>query len=130
MATPDELEKKLEKLPEKILPPYLHGVIMKRVWLLRFKRPAVIMTLLLVFNLAVSSWRVWVKFSEIEGLALLRIIFNGFAFEYVFFLDLWRAVVELFPVNAIVTLTVSFTLLGYLGYISHALKNLLTPKVE
>ena len=113
----DNLSQKMKEIPEAAFPANLHGKIMRRLLLSSLKKPFLLILSLSFLNLLTFGWHIWAKMLDIEGLALLQDVVDGFQISYSSSMDAIKVVTEFFPMTSIVIFTLNILLTGYLAYL-------------
>ena len=120
----DILDKKLEGLAEADFPPGLHGRIMRRVAFLRFRTPSLAILAVLVFNVAISGWRLWLAARENALFSIMQSLFDGFEISSAFLADVLRTLYDTLPMGSLSIMLVNIFLAIYVVYIYRSFRKL------
>ncbi|MBI5230269.1 MAG: hypothetical protein HY981_03170 [Candidatus Magasanikbacteria bacterium] len=124
MAT---IEHIMKTVSEHAVPEGLHQRIIRSVALLRLQRHFFMFFALLVVSLAVAAGNVWVKFIDIEGLNLLRLMVQSFDMSIEETRDVFDIFMTFFPVWSIAIFAVHILLVGYMSYFFFVLRKITRP---
>src|SRR3989339_1753255 len=114
MAT---IEHIVQTVPEHEVPEGLHQRIMRSVALLRLQRHFFMLFVLFVVSFVVSAGNVWVKFIDIEGLSLLKLMVQSFDMSVEETREFFYIFITFFPVWSIAIFAVHILLVGYMTYL-------------
>lgn len=109
---------------EQEMPEGLHQRIMRSVALLRLQRHFLMLFALLIVSLSVAAGNVWVRFADIEGLHLLKLMIQSFEMSMEEVWEFFDTFVTFFPVWSIAIFTVHMLLVGYMMYLFLVLKKI------
>lgn len=101
------------KIRELEMPQGLHRKIMSRVLFLKLKTPFIAVFSILIFNLLVSGWRIFVKAGETEFASSLKAVFDGFELNYDFLSALVTTTLNDLPIGSTVVFLGNFILAIY-----------------
>lgn len=111
------LNKEMENLKEAEFPQGLHGKIMRRVAILRFRMSAFVITSLLAVNLVITGWRVWARIGEADSISIIKATLDSFEFSSDFFSSLWNSITNSVPIWYIAVFLINSMLLGYILFL-------------
>lgn len=118
------IDQEVKNLPEPEFPEGLHGKIMERIAFLRFRTPFVIITSLLILNLVVSGWRIWLRIGDNDGFMVIKALLDGFEFSADYFNDFFNTIYNTLPLWALGVFIINAFLTVYVIYVSRYLKKL------
>lgn len=118
------IEHILQTVPEQEMPKGLHQRIMRSVALLRLQRHFFLLFVLLIVSLAVAVGNVWVRFVDMEGLRLLRLMIQSFEMNMEEARDFFDTFMAFFPIWSIVIFAVHVVLVSYMTYLFFILKKI------
>lgn len=118
------MEQILQTIPEQEVPEGLHQRIMRSVALLRLQRHFFMLFALLIVSLVVAAGNVWVRFVDIEGLHLLKLMVQSFEMNREEVQEFFDTFVTFFPVWSIIVLVVHVLLVSYMTYLFFVLRKI------
>lgn len=117
------ISKKIQELEDVELPDGLHGRIVRQLLFLQFRTPFTIVVSLLIVNLLVSGWHIWVRVSENNAIEVLRIIIASFEFSSSYLSNVMQTVTDLFPISLIASFILNLALVTYVTLAVRTIKN-------
>lgn len=119
------IEQIVSMASEQEMPEGLHQRIMRSVALLRLQWHFFMLFALLIVSLAVVVGNVLVRFADIQGLSLLKLMVQSFEMNMEEARDFFDTFVAFFPVWSIVVFAVHVLLVVYMTYLFFVLKKII-----
>ena len=127
----DDLAPMMKTIEHPEFPPGLHGKIMRRIYFYRLRNPLLGVFGLLMADVAVSGWHVWMRMTQLNTISILMSIFDGFEASADFFTNATQNISEIMPVMSLSVFVINFVLLAYVGFLLVNMKKIsVIPKVE
>ena len=124
-----ELSHRMKQMEDAPLPPTLHGKIMRRIYFYRLRGPLAMIFMLLLVNVAVSGWHVWVGMTQLNTLTIITSILDGFEGSIDFLVNATQNISQIIPIMPLSMFTLNCILFGYVAFLLVKTRTL-SPKVE
>ena len=127
----DNLASMMKAIELPDFPAGLHGKIMRRIYFYRLRNPLLGVFGLLIADVMVSGWHVWVRMTQLNTISILMSIFDGFEASADFFTNATQNISDIIPLTSISVFTINSILLAYVALLLVNMRNIsIIPKVE
>lgn len=114
----------IKNMTEVEFPKGLHGRIMHKLFFLRYKTHFVTIFSLVSLNVFVSAWRTWTRIVEMDTVAIIKDMLQGFDLSYYFISDFVKTILAYAPIYLFIIFLINTLILSYITYLFVRLRDL------
>lgn len=117
----------MHALPEADFPKGLHGRIMRRLVVVQFRIPFLILFAILLVNLGVSGWHLWAKVGETNSISIIESMIDGFEWSADFASNAVQNAIDFLPLASTLVFLVNLIVVAYFAAILVKFQKLQIP---
>jgi len=107
----------IKTISDQAFPSALHDKIMRRLLLLKFKNPFIVLMIFLSVNLIISGWRTWNHIVSMESLSIMRAMLDGFELSFAFFTEFFSTMADALPLASLAIFISNALLMAYVFFL-------------